>query len=207
LLIVQENERRHIARELHDDLVQRLAVLQISLARIRRDLAPTAAEVGSELLRLEEQTGMLSNDVRRLSHQLHPTILDDLGLCAALESVVEEFQIGQNQEFTFRCEGVPEKISADMATTIYRIAQEALRNIAKHAFGPGALSLIREGQALRLTISDAGPGFDLPASYRGCLGILSMKERAQLVGGQFSMTSNASGSTTVDVLIPLPEAY
>lgn len=207
LLTVQENERRRIARELHDDLVQRLAVLEIGLARIRRGLPPEAADIGLELLRLEQQTGMLSNDVRRLSHQLHPSVVDDLGLCTALESIVEEFQRDQGQEFTFLCEGVPEKIPTNIATAIYRIAQEALRNIAKHASGPGGLRVIGEGRMLHLTVSDAGPGFDVPAAYRGGLGILSMKERTQLLGGQFSVTSNAGGSTTVDVLVPLREDY
>jgi len=207
LLTVQENERRRIARELHDDLVQRLAVLEIGLARIRRGLPPEAADIGLELLRLEQQTGMLSNDVRRLSHQLHPSVVDDLGLCTALESIVEEFQRDQGQEFTFLCEGVPEKIPTNIATAIYRIAQEALRNIAKHASGPGGLRVIGEGRMLHLTVSDAGPGFDVPAAYRGGLGILSMKERTQLLGGQFSVTSNAGGSTTVDVLVPLQEDY
>jgi len=203
LLTLHENEGRRIARELHDDLVQRLAVLQINLARIGRDLPPAAAHVGSELLRLEKQTGMLSNDVRRLSHQLHPSVLDDLGLCAALETAVEEFRCEQNQEFIFLCEGVPENIPPNIATTIYRIAEEALRNIAKHASGPGSLSVIRDGRALRLTISDAGPGFDVPAVFKSGLGIPSMKERAQLVDGLFSVTSSAGGSTTVDVRIPL----
>jgi PAS domain S-box-containing protein len=205
LLTVQENERRRIARELHDDLVQRLAVLEIGLARIRRDLPPNAADVGLDLLRLEQQTGILSNDVRRLSHQLHPSVLDDLGLCAALESAVEEFQDDQGQGFTYVCEGVPEKIPANIATTIYRIAQEALRNIVKHASGPGLLSVIGDGSSLRLTVSDAGPGFDVLSSFRGGLGILSMKERALLVGGQFSITSNPGGSTTIEVTLPIQE--
>jgi signal transduction histidine kinase len=180
-------------------------VLEIGLARIRRDLPPNAADVGLDLLRLEQQTGILSNDVRRLSHQLHPSVLDDLGLCAALESAVEEFQDDQGQGFTYVCEGVPEKIPANIATTIYRIAQEALRNIVKHASGPGLLSVIGDGSSLRLTVSDAGPGFDVLSSFRGGLGILSMKERALLVGGQFSITSNPGGSTTIEVTLPIQE--
>jgi len=205
LLTVLENERRRIARELHDDLVQRLAVLEIGLARIRRDLPANAAAAGTELLRLEQQTGMLSNDVRRLSHQLHPSVLEDLGLCAALESLVDEFQSSRSQKIDFLCEGLPAEIPTSIATAMYRIAQEALRNVAKHASGRGVLRVTREGEMLRLTISDAGPGFNAqPDPRRGGLGILSMKERAQLVGGQFSLTSKPGGNTTIDVVIPVP---
>lgn len=207
LLTVQENERRRVARELHDDLVQRLAVLEIGLSQIRRSLPADAAGVDTELLRLEQQTGMLSNDVRRLSHQLHPSVLDDLGLCAALESLIEEFQITQGGEIDFRCDELLENISVNTSTAIYRITQEALRNLAKHADGRGGVELIRKGNVLHLTISDKGPGFNVRSAVRqDGLGILSMKERAQLVGGQFSLTSKPGNGTTIEVLVPFREA-
>lgn len=205
LIGAQEDERRRIARELHDDLSQRLAVLALRLAALRDALPDGLANLQDEALRLEKYVGVLSGEVRRLSHVLHPSILDDLGLAAALQHLVEEFQASRAQPVTFTARTLPDHIPPDVAAALYRIAQEALRNIAKHADGaPVHVRLGVESGELRLAITDTGPGFDrAEVRGQGGLGIISMQERARLVGGSLLLDSRAGEGTTVVVRVPL----
>jgi PAS domain S-box-containing protein len=203
LLTIQEEERGRIARELHDDVVQRLAMTEVTLSRLRQNISADAATIGEELLRVERLTGTLSNDIRRLSHQLHPAILDDLGLPAALEALAEEFQQTGLEEVLFEADQLPDKIPAPISAALYRIAQEALRNVTKHARNATArISLKGEDGNLALSITDTGPGFQSHASRPG-LGIISMRERTQLIGGQLTITSTPEDGTTVRVVVPL----
>jgi PAS domain S-box-containing protein len=205
LLTVQEEERRRIARELHDDLAQRLAMLSVGLSRLKNSVPVDFLEARDELSRLEQQTSAISNDVRGLSHQLHPSLLDDLGLAVALDNLVEEFRATGTHQFTFEADEIGDTLSPPAAGALYRIAQEAMRNISKHATrGPVTVRLKKDERKLILSISDSGPGFDPEvARGRGGLGMISMTERAILIGGTLTIGSKAGGQTTVTVTVPL----
>ncbi|HEY0135924.1 MAG TPA: PAS domain S-box protein [Nannocystis sp.] len=205
LLSAQEDERRRIARELHDDLSQRLAGLANNLAALQDALPDEPARLRTAVQGVEHAVGLLASEVRQLSHRLHPSILDDLGLGPAIRRLVEDFQVGRAEPATFIKHTLPEQIPRDVATAVYRITQEALRNITKHGNnGLVRVELGGEASALRLVVSDTGPGFD-PAMVRGRggLGIISMQERAGLVGGNLRLISRRDHGTTIEVRVPL----
>jgi two-component system CheB/CheR fusion protein len=202
LFTVQEEERQRVARELHDDISQRLSLLVILLNEING-----MEWVGEDLKRLEtarEQVDLLNTDVRQISHRLHPAILNDLGLSAALKALVKEFGERENMPATYLTQDLPENWSTEAATAIYRIAQEALRNVAKHA-GKTHVKVILSGDAgqLQLRVMDFGYGFDqdleMPTSG---LGMISMQERARLAGGTLTVTSFLGEGTTVTAEVP-----
>ncbi len=202
LLAAQEEERRRIARELHDDLSQRLAVLAMRLATLRRT-APGTERAQAELIVLETEVAELSNTVRRLSHGLHPSIVDDLGLPAALERQVEQFRAHWAATVTFELRGPPRILPPDTAIVLYRIAQEALRNVSKHAtVGPVTVTLTSGVGEVCLSVQDAGPGFEPAENQHRGLGLTSMQERALLLGGTFELRSGRALGTTLIVRIP-----
>ncbi|HVK19464.1 MAG TPA: MASE1 domain-containing protein, partial [Fimbriiglobus sp.] len=204
LLQAQESERRRIAREMHDDWTQRLAVLGIDVAMLEQQLGapdkarPLLHSIQGKLMRLTE-------DVHALSRQLHPAILDDLGLVEALRSECAAFSEREGIEVSYCPEGVPEFLPKDVALCVYRIAQEALRNIAKHASVDKArVALTATDQELLLRVQDAGAGFDATGvPSRPGLGLSSMQERARLVHAALSVTSEPGLGTTVLVRVPL----
>jgi two-component system CheB/CheR fusion protein len=202
LFTSHEEERRRVARELHDDVSQQLAMLANDLEQLRQNIPHTEAEMRKRLETLREAAGALSEELRRISHALHPSILEDLGLPVALRSLVTEFAEREGMPSNFTHRNVPDTLSPDVAATLYRITQEALRNVAKHAGRTHVrLSLIGTSSALRLTIRDLGEGFD-PSETRG-LGLISMEERTRLVGGSFRVNSALGEGTTVQVQVPL----
>ena len=204
LLTAQEDERRRIARELHDDFSQRLAGLDIRVTDVRKELPEDAIAAKKRLEELRDDIRLLSTDVRSLSHRLHPSVLDDLGLAVALRTLVKDWE----GVLVFRItENVPEDIPREVSYAIYRIAQEALRNVQKHARGTSVtVTLSMTSGRLRLVIEDRGPGFDLGdrAADRG-LGLVSMQERALLVAGQLVIDSKIGRGTRIDVQVPLVE--
>jgi PAS domain S-box-containing protein len=204
LLHAQEEERRRIGREMHDDWTQRLAVLSIDLAKLEKQLgAPQAARPLLHLM--QEQLAKLSEDVHALSRQLHPSILDDLGLVDALRSECASFSRRERITVDYRPETMPTSIPKDIALCIYRVAQEALRNIAKHAGVKKAwVALGGTPQEIFLRVQDKGAGFD-PAGQRSHpgLGLSSMEERARLIHAEVSVTSAPGQGTTIALHIPL----
>lgn len=152
---------------------------------------------------LSERTGQLSEDVRTLSHGLHPSIIEDLGLAAALRMLTNEFGEREDMIVTFLPENVPEEIPIEIATGLYRITQEALRNIAKHA-GKSHVKLILSGKAggLELQVADSGKGFDMAHRKPG-LGLISIEERTRLMGGTSDVRSAPREGTKVTVIVPL----
>lgn len=205
LLTAQEEERRHVARELHDDLSQQLAALGMRLAALH-DALP-GERLRSDVHALQELVTRLMDGARRLSHRLHPAILEDLGLRVALRRLVDEFQATRAAPVDYVAQGLPDVVPHGPATALYRITQEALRNIGKHA-GADPVRVELRGSAdpdeLHLTISDAGPGFDLAAARaRGGLGIVSMQERARSCGGSLELRSHPGAGTRIVVRMPL----
>jgi PAS domain S-box-containing protein len=204
LLHAQEEERRRIAREMHDDWTQRLTLLGIDIAKLEKQLdAPDPAL--SLLHTMQEQLVSLSEDVHDLSRQLHPAILDDLGLVEALRSECASFSRREGIAVVYHLEDVPSCLPKDIALCVYRVAQEALRNIAKHAaVDEASVSLAAAGAELVLRVQDKGVGFDPPAVFsRPGLGLSSMAERIRLVQGELSVRSATGQGTTVAVRIPL----
>jgi signal transduction histidine kinase len=204
LLRAQEEERRRIAREMHDDWTQRLALLGIDIATLENHLG--APEIALPLLRtMQEQLVGLAEDVHALSRQLHPAILDDLGLVEALRSECASFSRREGIAVVYRPEEVPRTLPKDVALCVYRVAQEALRNLAKHAaVSEGCVTLAATGSGLLLRVQDEGVGFD-PAAVRSepGLGLSSMEERARLIQAELSVTSAPGRGTTVEVRAPL----
>jgi PAS domain S-box-containing protein len=204
LLHAQEEERRRIAREMHDDWTQRLALLCIDIAKLEKHIG--APEKALPLLRtMQEQLVSLSEDVHALSRQLHPAIVDDLGLVEGLRSECASFSRREGIHVVYLPGEVPTSLPKDVALCLYRVAQEALRNIAKHAAVKEArVSLDATGSQLLLCVQDRGVGFD-PAALR-CqpgLGLSSMDERVRLIQAGLSVTSAPGQGTTVAVCVPL----
>lgn len=203
LFTVQEEERRRVAQELHDDVSQRLSLLEILLSEV--DLKSCSAEDAARVRKVQQQLQTLNTDVRQISHQLHPSILTDLGLSEALRALVHEFGHREKMPATYMSQNLPESWPPDAATAIYRISQEALRNVSKHA-GRTHVKVTLSGQdgMLQLKVMDFGVGFDLEEdSLAHGLGLISMQERARLAGGTLLVQSELGHGTTVAVEIPL----
>ncbi|MGA6826222.1 ATP-binding protein [Nitrospira sp. NS4] len=205
LIRIQEEERRRISRDLHDDINQRLALVAIELERLEQHLPALHTEA---VRSLSNRVGELSEDVRHLAYQYHPSILDDLGLSIAMQRLVEDVAARSQIEAHIDCDQLPERLSLDVATCIYRVAQESLVNIIRHAKASRVeVELGRSSRGLTLSIADNGVGFhaDPPHSDTGGLGFLSMKERVSLVGGILRIESAIGTGTRVQAMIPLAE--
>lgn len=207
LITAQEDERRRVARELHDDLVQRIAAASIDLGQIER-LPEGSVERQDGLQRLKRTLITLSDDVHGLSRRIHPAMLDELGLVASLERECRAFMErgGSPVETTF--EGVFDDVDKDRQLAVYRVAQEALRNALMHAAATEvSLSLRRTPQSLDLDIADNGVGFGRDAEgWTPGLGLASMEERARLLGGALTVTSAHGQGTRVRLTLPTEEA-
>jgi len=204
LFTVQEQERERIARDLHDDFAQRLAILQIQIETIAQEMS---AADGAEMSRFRpvcRDLEKLGNDLRQLSHRLHPSLLDDLGLTKALRQLAEDFTERYNLPVRVSARNTPDEISGPVRLALYRIAQEALLNVAKHA-GAATVNIALTGNArgLDLSIRDTGNGF-YPKSkrHRTGLGLVSMAQRAELIEGTFELRSQPEEGTQVHVHVP-----
>ena len=203
LIGVQEAERSRISRELHDDINQKLALVCITTSALRR---MSEAEMREGIGKLKDQLVSLSDDVRRLSHDLHPDVIRHTGIVCALRSLcLEQYRCaGQRLELDMD-EELP-GLSGHASLCLYRVAQEAMHNAAKYAGQHTMkLTLHRTGDSVELTIADDGRGFD-PGSRaaNSHLGLISMEERVRLVGGKFSLVSTPGGGTTVTAKVPSP---
>ena len=207
LITAQEEERRRIARELHDGVNQKLSALSIALATLGRSAPSRASDLTGALARLQERAAELVEEVRQLSHELHPGVLQHVGLVAALQGYCEEFEGEHGLAMTFRADEDLGVVPIDRALCLYRAAQEALGNAAKHAKARHVrVSVARDHDDVRLTVADDGCGFDLTeARGRGGLGLISLDERVRLVGGQVTIRTGPQEGTEVRILVPLPE--
>lgn len=207
LLTAHEDERRLLARELHDDLTQRLARLSIDTARLQKALAGSPeAELGKTV---RDDLARLGRDVHAIARQLHPSILDDLGLQQALELECEQFTRREPIAATLDSFDAPADLPPSMKTCLYRIAQEALHNAARHAHADAVrVTVTRANGALRLSVRDDGKGFDpTDRSPSNGIGLISMRERAELVHGELEIRSAPGRGTTVVVSVPLGGGY
>ena len=189
-MTAQEEERRRIARELHDDVNQELAALSIALSALEAGLpAGTAADRRHDVARLQGRTVELAEAIRHLSHELHPGMLQYAGLVAALRSHCREFEREHGLTVTFRADDDLGTVPTDVALCLYRVTQEALQNVARHAEASQVrVTVARDGADLVLTIRDDGRGFDLAEGRgRGGLGLISLDERVRLAGGRLTI--------------------
>jgi PAS domain S-box-containing protein len=205
LIEAQEQESKHLARELHDVFSQKLAVLGLEVAAFGQKPPESPQALKGRLQQLTKQIGVLSKDIQNISRQLHPAILDDLGLEAALrnECLMFSEQHGIPAEFVSR--NVPRALPGDVSLCLYRVTQESLRNIGKHAQADDVrVNLTAIDGEIVLAINDLGDGFDLQEGRgRGGLGLVSMEERTRMVNGTFSIRSHPGKGTRVEVRAPL----
>lgn len=205
LLSVQEEERRRLARELHDDLTQRLAVLAIDIGKLERQLDSSPELLASKIKEIRERTIELSTDIHDISRQLHPAILDDLGLRQAIQSECVNFTKREGIKINYKPKDVPLMIPRDVSVCMFRIVQEGLRNIAKYAkVKEASVSLIGNDGNITLIVRDSGAGFDMARSVgeRG-VGLTSMQERVHLIRGDFSIKSKPGQGTVIKVVASL----
>ncbi|HEY4362057.1 MAG TPA: PAS domain S-box protein [Bryobacteraceae bacterium] len=205
LINTQEQERTRMARELHDDIAQQLAALSISVSNLKRTISASDVELRTQTDRLHQRLAGAAESVRRLSHELHPAVLEHSGIAAALESYCEKFSVLNHIEVSLDAEGRFDDISPAVALCLYRVTQEALQNVAKHSAAKQAhVELSRSNGQVHLKISDEGRGFEAARSVpRAGLGLVSMKERARLVNGTLHIDSAPGKGTRLRVSIPI----
>lgn len=204
LIAAQEDERRRIARELHDDLSQRLGVMSVHLDLLRRARGAESHEGLVE--RVAGEIRSLSAEIHALSYTLHPAKLDQLGLVAAARAWCRDLSLQSGVEFAFSCDAVPDEIPPDAALCLYRILQEGTRNVVRHSGAAMArVHLVDDAGEVRLVIEDDGVGFDGGgAGAAGGLGLVSMRERTRLLGGRLAVESSRGSGTRISVSVPVP---
>ena len=210
ILLVQEEERKHISRELHDDISQLLTGINVRLATLKMEATANTGNLRKKISKTQRLVEKSVNAVHRFARELRPAMLDDLGLVPALLAFMKEFgkRTGLQIRFTAMTADKIEQLSNLKRTMLYRVAQEALTNVTKHARASLAKVSIRiQPGGICMEISDNGKSFDvkhaLGSRRRGALGILGMRERVELIGGTFAIASVQGKGTSVSVRIPL----
>ncbi len=204
LIVAQEEERKHIARELHDDLNQQVAALAIGVSRLKRQLPDDEKSAHDQIAKLRQKTDRLSDRIRTMSHQLHSSILQHVGLAAALEAYCAELAEQEGVNVALNIQDGVELIHSDVALCLYRVTQESLRNVVKHSGARSAeVALAVTDGGLELKIADPGVGFDpAEARKRSGLGLISMEERVRLLRGSFQLNARPGTGTVLKVEIP-----
>jgi PAS domain S-box-containing protein len=205
LIEAQELERARIARELHDDIGQRLALLTIELEQLRQNSPDLPAEARSRIAELQNQSAEIASGVQSLSHELHSSKLEYLGIATAMRGFCKEFSEQHKVEIVFAHDDIPSTVPQEISLCLFRVLQEALHNAVKHS-GVRHFDVKLQGSPteIHLTARDSGVGFD-PALARATqgLGLVSMQERVRLLKGTISITSKAQSGTEISVRIPL----
>jgi PAS domain S-box-containing protein len=207
LIASQEVERARIARDLHDDLSQEIAGLSIALSAIKRQVTglADATNLARDVSSVQQRAVALAANVRDLSHDLHPSVLEHAGLVTALTAHCTEIERHQRLAVTFSAEGDFDSTSAEIKLCLYRVAQEGLRNVVTHAnAGRAEVRLSRAGDIAELSIADDGRGFDIVGAGRDShgIGLVSISERVRLVGGTVSILTELNKGTRLRVQVP-----
>jgi two-component system, chemotaxis family, CheB/CheR fusion protein len=204
LVEAQEEERRRISQELHDDISQRLAALSIQMAVLHKSYGISPEELRCKLGELQKQMESLSEDLRRTARNLHPFTLTHLGLGEALRSYCAEISHLRQFKVRFRTRTLPGAIPPGVALCVYRVVQEALGNVSKHSGAARVeVSISGNHNTLRVAIRDDGHGFDLDDVKGRGLGLINMEERVRHLGGSFSISPAPGNGTRIDIRIPL----
>jgi signal transduction histidine kinase/ABC-type uncharacterized transport system substrate-binding protein len=204
LINAEEKERSRVASELHDDFSQRLAILALGLENVDEATPASLDHVHKQLHELARSTSELGSDLHTLSHRLHSSTLESLGLVPAVDALCREFTCKQGIRVHFSSDEIPRSISPDAALCIFRIVQEALRNLKKYSGAEEAeVDLRMTGGRLEISVRDEGRGFSLSdLGQNGGIGIRSMEQRARLLGGKFEIHSEPGKGTTLEAWVP-----
>jgi len=205
LIEAHEEERTRIARELHDDFNQRIALLTVNLQGLKQDLPTSEVQANRRIEEICDQVGDLGGDIQALSHQLHSSKLEYLGLASACAGFCRELSDRQSIQIDFRSKGIPKNLAKEISLCLFRILQEALQNGIKHSGSPQfKVFLTGTLNEIELSVHDSGVGFDPEKAISGNgLGLTSMKERLKLVDGQLFIDSKLQGGTTIHARVPL----
>ncbi len=205
LITAQEEERRRVSRELHDSLCQKLASLALDVENLAVSL-PRPAATRARLEELGARATSASEEARQIAYALHPSVLDDLGLIESLRALCSEFSKTKKVRVRFKAGKLPDVVPQQIASGLYRIAEESLRNVAKHAGAKQlTVSLGKKENALVLSLEDDGVGFTPEAvKGKGGLGLVSIGERTRILGGTLSVESKPGHGTRISVTVPLP---
>jgi signal transduction histidine kinase len=205
LINAYDEERSRLAGEIHDDFSQRLAVLSLGLETVDEGVPESLLEIHRQMRELMESASDLGADLHSLSHRLHSATLERLGLAAGVASFCKEFSDQQGLQVTFSQQDLPRSVSPEIALCLFRIVQEALRNVQKHSGAAHAQVRIEKADdTLHLSISDDGVGFDVEDGSRPQgLGLWSMRKRVRLVGGRYQIHSEKHKGTRIDVWTPI----
>ena len=208
LINAQEKERARLARELHDDLSQSLALLSIQLSQLRKEAATDVDFLDNEVEQLVSAIARLSADVHRISHELHPAKLNQLGLELALRGFCRELSVVHPVRIDFNAENLPRILPDDVSLCLYRVTQESLQNVIKHSGATNAHIRVKfENDEIRLAISDDGGGFDTKAAKaKESLGLVSIDERVHALKGTVKIVSAIGDGTKVEVRVPFKPA-
>jgi len=203
LIEAQEQERSRIARELHDDINQQLALLAINLESLKQGV-PASVELAQRIGETSKQIADIGKDIQALSHRLHSPKLEYLGLAAAAKSFCREFSDQQKVEITFHSENIPKELPKEISLCLFRVLQEALQNATKHSGSRQFQVSLRGGtNEIELTVHDSGRGLDPEEAIKGRgLGLTSMRERLKLVNGELSIHSQLERGTTIKASVP-----
>jgi PAS domain S-box-containing protein len=204
LINAQEEERSRVARELHDDLSQRMALLSIELEQIAHAMGGSA-KMRRRFESLQNQAQEISSDIHRLSYRLHPSKLDHLGLAAALKSLCEQINASGKLRVYLHQQSSTETLPKDITLCLFRIAQESLRNTVKHSQAAHVRVIVgMSNGVVHLTVTDDGCGFDMQSpSFAEGLGFVGMRERLRIVSGTLEINSERAQGTGIEVMIPL----
>jgi signal transduction histidine kinase len=210
-ITAQEQERAYLAREMHDGLGQMLTAVELSLDRLAKSLPASDKNAKERLARAQALTGQTLADLRRIIAALRPGVLDQLGLVPALGWLSEHTLRPLDITATLEAQGLPGRLPGEIETILFRIAQEAINNVARHSQAKHlAVRVEYEGGQVTMTLSDDGQGCDLsalppPSDYSRRLGLASMQERASLTCGEVTIKSAPGQGTTVQVIVPVAE--
>lgn len=205
LINTQEKERSRLASELHDDFSQRLALLSLGLETAAAELPDSSVTVKRQLQQLFDSASELGADIHTVSHRLHSSTLESLGLVPGVNALCKEFTDRYGIEIDFSADGIPRRINQDVALCLFRIIQEGLQNLKKHSGVTKAqVKLWTAGDKILISVCDKGRGFDLKQSTNNAgLGLRSMEERARLLDGRFEIHSEPMKGTRIEVCVPL----
>jgi PAS domain S-box-containing protein len=204
LILGVESERARVARELHDDISQRLAIICVALEAVTLPLSNALPDAADELTAVHEQLRSIAADIHRISHNLHPSTVE-LGLTVSLRRLCRDVSEQKHIAVEFVSDAVSRKVPRDVALALFRVAQECLNNVAKHSGGNQAVVSLRarDGELL-LSVADQGVGFDRAGVQAGRgLGLVSIEERARMIGAHVEIKSAVSKGTVVNVHVPI----
>ena len=208
LVNAQEAECRRVGQELHDGIGQTLAMFTMDLETARHALIGLSPETHARLAGISDKLKNLGHDVANLSHRLHSSKLEFLGLAVAVKALSREWAEQYQVQARCECSGVPDDLAPDVSLCLFRILQEALHNVAKHSQAT-KINIRLDGttDCLRLTISDNGVGFvQNNARMRPGLGLISMRERLHLIGGRFVITTKPGFGTRIEAIVSMSKA-